>query len=423
MDWKSHVIRTIAPLLSLLLATAILLVGNGMLGTLIPIRAGIDGFSTATIGMIGSIYFAGFLLGCLMTPYVVRRVGHIRSFAILCAIASTAPLIHGLSDHPAIWAIMRGITGICFAGLYMVIESWLNETATNETRGRIFSIYLMINMSAMMLGQVFLNLADPAAFALFALCSILTSLALVPVALTTSVQPQPLQSTRINLPRLYRLSPVGLLGSMVVGLANAPFWTLAPLFAKSKGLDVAGISLFMTMAIIGGAVAQWPIGRLSDRMDRRRIICLVSIGAGLAELGFVFAGSLGQPQLLLAIAFGYGVFAFTLYSVVVAHMNDHAASESFVSVSGGLLIAYAAGAIVGPFLASLGADHYGLGFIFVFGAATHALFIVFVIYRMMTNPPPAADQRSNFVAVPQPSASVPSELDPRADQTGDDVKK
>lgn len=415
-DWKSHVIRTIAPLLSLLLATGILLVGNGMLGTLIPIRAGIDGFSTATVGTIGSIYFAGFLLGCLATPHIVRRVGHIRSFAIFCAIASSAPLIHALSDLPWVWGILRGVTGICFAGLYMVIESWLNETATNETRGRIFSIYLMINMSAMMLGQVFLNLADPASFTLFALCSILTSVALVPVAMTTSVQPAPIQSTRINLPRLYKLSPVGLLGSLVVGLANAPFWTLAPLFAKSRGLDVAGISLFMTMAIIGGALSQWPMGRLSDRMDRRRVICLISVGAGIAELGFVWLGDMGDARLLLAIAFGYGAFAFTLYSVVVAHMNDHAASESFVGVSGGLLIAYAAGAIIGPFFASIGASHFGLGFIFVFAAIIHALFLVFVIFRMMINPPPAADQRSEFVAVPQPSASVPSELDPRADQ-------
>lgn len=408
-------LRSIGPLVSLLFATSILLVGNGLLGTLIPLRADLDGFSTASVGAIGSVYFAGFLLGCLGTPYLVARVGHIRSFAVLCAIASTAPLIHGLTSNAFAWALMRGMTGFCFAGLYMVIESWLNEQATNDTRGRIFSIYLMINLSAITLGQLLLNLASPAAFALFALCSILTSLALVPIALSTTAQPLPIQVTRINMRRLYRLSPVGLIGSLVVGLANAPFWTLAPYYASTKGLDVAGISFFMTAAIVGGAAAQMPIGRLSDRMDRRTVIVAVSIGAAITEVGLVMAGNTGSSLILMAGGFAYGIFAFTLYSLAVAHMNDHAASESFVGVSGGLLMAYAVGAIIGPSVASFGASYLGIGFIFYFAAAAHVAFALFGVYRMSVNAAVPEEERADFVVVPQPAASVPTELDPRAD--------
>ena len=260
--------RTLAPVLSLLLATAILLTGNGLQGTLIPIRADIEHFATTTVGLIGSVYFAGFMAGCILGPVLVKRAGHIRTFAALAALASIVPLVHALVIEPVVWGAMRALNGFCFAGLYMVIESWLNERATNETRGSLLSVYLMVNLSSLTLGQLLLNAAPPSQFTLFAACSILTSLALVPVSLTTSVQPAPVGSTRIDVRKLYSLSPVGLMGSFVVGVANAPFWTLGPVFAKDSGLDLKGVSFFMVAAIFGGAIAQIPIGRLSDRSDQ-----------------------------------------------------------------------------------------------------------------------------------------------------------
>jgi len=407
--------RTIAPVFSLLLATSILLIGNGLQGTLIPIRADIEHFATTTVGFIGSVYFAGFMAGCVLGPFIVQRAGHIRSFAALGALAAIAPLVHALVVHPVAWALMRGLTGFCFAGLYMVIESWINERATNETRGRLFAVYLVVNFVSLTLGQLMLNTANPAGFTLFAICSILTSLALVPISMTTSVQPAPIASTRIYIGRLYAVSPVGLMGSLVVGLTNAPFWTLGPVFAHDSGLDVFGVSLFMTAAILGGAIAQVPIGRLSDRTDRRRIILGISLGAALGEIGLIAARGLGAEWVLLLAGFLFGCFALTLYSVCVAHTNDHSGKESFVSISSGLLLAYAVGAVIGPFAASIGTERWGMSFIFMFSAAVHLVFAGFTLLRMKARAPLNATERGEFVAMPfPPTDPAPPELDPRS---------
>ncbi|MES1990785.1 MAG: MFS transporter [Pseudomonadota bacterium] len=408
--------RTFAPFFSLLVATGILLTGNGLFGTLIPLRAGIEGFSTGTIGLLGSSYFIGFLAGCVTGPHIVRRAGHIRSFAALAGIASVLPLMHELVINPWVWAVLRVLHGFAFAGLYMVIESWINERATNETRGRLFSIYLIINFSSITLGQFLLNIADPAHFTLFAIVSMLTSLALVPISLSTTVQPAPLASTEIFIRRLYKISPVGMMGSFVVGIANAPFWTLGPIFAKDSGLDLFGVSVFMTAAIVGGAVAQWPIGRISDRTDRRRVILGLCFGSICAELAMVAARGAEAHNLMLAAGFLFGVMALTLYSVCVAHTNDHASRESFVSVSGGLLLVYALGAIVGPSAASFGAGYYGMSFIFIFGACVHVVYGLFTLYRIATHPDVSLYKKTDFAAVAEPAMDPASEIDPRAVQ-------
>lgn len=406
--------RTLAPFYSLLMATSILLMGNGLFGTLLPLRAEYEGFATSTIGIISSIYFLGFLIGCVLGPHIVFRAGHIRSFAALAGLASIVPLIHVLTDNGVVWGLMRALHGFCFAGLYMVIESWLNERATNETRGRLFSIYLIVNFSSITIGQLLLNLDAPSAFTLFAIVSILTSLALVPISLSTTVQPTPIASTEIHLIRLYKISPVGMMGSFVVGVTNAPFWTLGPVFATDSGLDVFGVSIFMTAAIAGGAIAQWPIGRISDRMDRRLVIVALTIGSAVAEMALVSARGLDASTLLLVAGFFFGVFALSLYSVCVAHTNDHASKESFVSVSGGLLLVYAIGAIIGPFAASLGTATMGMAFIFMFGAAVHVGFAVFTIYRINVKEALTDEERGDFAVVPLlPTGPTPPELDPR----------
>lgn len=419
--------RTLAPFYSLLMATSILLIGNGLFGTLLPLRAEYVGFATSTIGVISSIYFLGFLIGCVLGPHIVRRAGHVRSFAALAGLASVVPLVHVLTNDVIVWSLLRALHGFCFAGLYMVIESWLNERATNETRGRLFSIYLIVNFSSITLGQLLLNLDAPSAFTLFAFVSILTSLALVPISLTTSVQPAPIASTEIFLKRLYKISPVGMMGSFVVGVTNAPFWTLGPVFAKDSGLDVFGVSIFMTAAIIGGAIVQWPMGRISDRVDRRRVILVLAIGSALAELALVGARGLGSANLLLVAGFVWGVFALTLYSVCVAHTNDHASRESFVSVSGGLLLVYAIGAIIGPFAASLGTGPMGMSFIFLFGAVVHVAFSLFTIYRIFVKRALTYEEKVDFAVVPiLPTGPTPPDLDPRTAHdpvTPEDVAK
>ncbi|MDE1174139.1 MAG: MFS transporter [Parvibaculaceae bacterium] len=411
--------RTFASFVSLYLSTAILLIGNGLLGSLVPLRADADHLSATTLGWIGGAYFAGFLAGCVFCPRVVRRAGHIRSFGAFAAAASSAPLVLALIVEPLTWCFFRALTGFCFAGLYMVIESWINEKATNETRGSLFSIYLIVNFIGIVLGQLLLNAASPAGFVLFAIVSILTSAALIPVSLTRSVQPAPIQTVNIDVRAIYRLSPVGFVGCFVVGLTNSPFWTMGPVFATRAGLDIAGASYFMTSAILGGALAQWPVGRISDRVDRRKVIIGVCLVAAVGETLLMLAGSSGHPWLLLPAGFLFGCSALTLYSLCVAHANDNAGSREFVSVSSGLLVAYAGGAIIGPVAASWVTPLLGFPAIFLFMASIHGLFVLFVLYRITRKESVPAESRADFVSIAiSRTGPDPVELDPRNSPPG-----
>ncbi|MEX0921569.1 MAG: MFS transporter [Rhodovibrionaceae bacterium] len=391
--------RTIAPIATLLLSAAVLLLGNGLQGTLIPIRAQLESYSTFEIGILGSSYFLGFALGCGLGPRTVRRVGHIRAFTAMAALASTVALAHALVTTPMVWVPLRAITGFCFAVLYIVIESWLNERATNENRGRILSLYTIINLTVITLGQMMVTLHDPESFPLFSVASILVSLAAVPLALTASPAPEAIPLARIRLRHLYRISPVGFIGCLAVGLANGSFWSLAPVYTQDAGMTIAGTALFMSVAVIGGAVGQWPLGRISDRMDRRRVIvasCLLSAALGIA---LVLAGGLGRP-VLLTLVFGFGFMALPLYSLSVAHTNDYVAPGEFVEASSGLLMIYAAGAVAGPMLASLVMGLTGQSALFGFIAAVHLLMCLFALYRMRRRGSVSATDKPDFIAVP-----------------------
>jgi len=374
-------IAIITPILALLLSVSLLLMGNGLQNTLLPVRASIESFSAIDIGILGSAYFLGFAAGCVYGPYIVRRVGHIRTFTAMATIASCAVLVHAFVLNPVVWWLLRVATGICFAVLYMVIESWLNEKASNENRGTVFSIYTIINLTVVTIGQMMLMLDEPSNFMLFSFASILVSLAAVPVALSKSSEPAPIQSVKINFRLLIQTSPVGVAGCLAVGLANGAFWALAPVFAKGDSMEVSTVAIFMSVAVIAGAIGQWPLGRMSDRMDRRRVILLVCGGAMLC--GIVLA--LLQPSmesLLLPAAFAFGLFAFPLYSLCVAHTNDFAEESQYVEVASGLLMVYAVGAVIGPIVASTFMWLIGPGGLFAFTALVHLVMIGFVIYRL-----------------------------------------
>ena len=285
---------SIGPLSALLLAVAILFFGNGLQAVLLPVRATIEVFATTSIGLIASAYSAGFMIGCLSMPHIVRRVGHIRTFAVCAAIAASVALLMVLVVSPPVWIALRALSGVCFAGLFMVIESWLNERATTANRGQILAVYMVINLSAVTAGQMILPLGDPAGFSLFALTSIAITLALVPVGLTTSSAPQPLRKVRLRLRRLYAMSPVGVVGGFFVGLANGAFGGLGVVFARDVGLSITGIALFMSAALVGGALAQLPLGRFSDRTDRRKIIIGVCSFAVLMALLLALLGEARQ---------------------------------------------------------------------------------------------------------------------------------
>lgn len=375
-------IKVLAPVAALLLSVSILLTGQGLQGTLLPVRASLEAFTTVSIGIMGAAYFLGFTLGCLRGGELVRRVGHIRVFLAMTALASAAPLLHGLVLDPIAWGLLRALTGFCFAVLYIVIESWLNEASTNENRGTVFSVYVMITLTVLAGGQMMTLLYDPAGLELFLIASVLVSLGAIPVALSQSPPPQQPATVELDMRRVFRISPTGSIGCLAVGLANGAFWSLAPVFTAGISSDTALAAWFMSAAVIGGAIAQWPLGYFSDKFGRRRIILGASLfgtaAAVLALLPVVELSFLGVNLLGAA----WGSVAFPLYAIAVAHANDHADPEDYVMVSSGLLLMYGLGAIAGPFLASLLMSFTGGIGLFAFTAIAHAALVGFVAFRM-----------------------------------------
>ena len=405
----------IVPIITLLLSVALLLMGNGLQGTLLPVRAQLEDFGALNIGILGSSYFMGFALGCLIGPKAVMRVGHIRVFTAMVSIASTISILHVLILSPQIWWVFRGITGFCFATLYIVIESWLNEKSTNTTRGLIFSIYTIINLTVITIGQMLLTLADPLAFTLFGLASVLVSLSAVPVALANTSPPADLTAIKIRPGYLYKISPVGLIGCLAVGLANGPFWALAPVFAQRENGDVASVAIFMSVAVISGAVGQYPLGKLSDNIDRRKVIILASLGAAMAGIGLAFIGHHSGP-VFFGVAALFGFFAFPIYSLAVAHLNDFVEADGFVEAASGLLLMFAAGAVVGPLIASALMRYYGVNTLFAYTATVHIALAAFAFYRLRNRAPALAQDRVDFVDSLRVAQTV-SVIDPLSGQS------
>lgn len=388
--------HALAPLAALLLGVAILLAGNGLQGVLIPFRAGVEEFSSLTIGLIGAGYFLGFTLGCLQGGRLIMGVGHVRVFAAMTALASAVPLIQGLWINAVAWFFFRAIMGFCFAVLYIVIESWLNEQATNENRGTVFSTYIFVSFGAMAIGQEMLRIYDPSGVELFAVVAALVSLAAVPVALTRSPAPRLPEATAVRLGGLWRVSPTGISGTLVSGLGNGAFWSLAPLVAAGGAMDVTRTATFMSAAIIGGAAAQWPFGRLSDRVDRRYVIGGVAVLAAAAAIAiWLLAPAIGNV-LLFSLSFIWGAGSFTIYPISVAHSNDHADPNDFVSVSAGLLLAYGLGATVGPILASLLMSRMSEPALYLFIAGMYLPLAIFALARIRRVEQVPAEEQVSF---------------------------
>lgn len=389
-------IRAITSVAALLTGVAILLAGQGLQGVLLPVRAAMEEFSNVAIGMFGATYFLGFALGCLRGPRLVQRVGHVRVFAAMTAVASATPLLHGLWINLGAWVVLRFLSGFCFAVLYVVIESWLNEAATNETRGSVFSAYVFINMTMLAAGQQMMLLDDPAMMTLFALTSVLVSLAALPVVLSTSASPRQVQDVQLDLPKLYRTSPAGMLGSLASGLANGSFWALAPVFAITVLSDVALTAWFMTAAVIGGAASQWPLGALSDRIDRRYVMAMCTAFGVAVSVAILTLGDSPQPLLIVLLGGLWGIGAFPLYSIAVAHSNDHAAPDEFVVVSSGLLLMYGIGAVIGPLLASGLMQALGAVGLYAFTGTIHLAMFVYLFVRRYRRSRAAAEEQIAF---------------------------
>lgn len=385
----------LAPIFALLLSAALLLMGNGLQGILLPVRAALEGYSAVEIGVLGSAYFLGLALGCLYGPRMIRRAGHVRAFAAMVAVASTVVLAHAILLSPWAWWGLRILTGGCFATLFMIIESWLNEKSTNENRGFVFSVYTIINLTVITIGQLMLLMDDPTDFPLFSVSSILVSLSAVPLALTRASVPAPIEAVHIRFPELYATSPIGLAGCLTVGLTNGSFWSLAPLFVQRQGGGSEQVAIFMSIAVLAGAVGQWPFGTLSDRIDRRRVILLTCTGAAAVGLALAWLGDT-PDSLLLAGAFAYGLFAFPIYAVSVAHTNDFVRPEGYVEAASGLLLAYAVGAMIGPVLASSLMQLAGPASLFSFTASVHLAMVLYTLHRIPFRARPAEAEQIAF---------------------------
>lgn len=353
LDMLAHLF----PIGALLAGTALLLLGTGLLNTVLALRGAAEGFGNATMGLLGSAYFAGFLIGTHVCPGLIRRTGHVRAFAFFAASAAACVQLHTLLVAPLPWAILRVATGLALVGLYTVIESWLNSQAAHERRSQIFAIYMAVNLGALALAQQLLQVADPLAFAPFAIATILICLAVTPVSATRFSPPALTHAPRQPLLRLWRAAPAACSGAMLSGLCMGAFWGLSAVYGQRIGLTDTDVAMLMTLTILGGALAQWPIGRVSDRIDRRRALGMAAGAACLAALGWAVAGVAGKA--VLTAAFVFGCFAFALYPIVVAHLIDHLAHEEILSGSAALLLLHGVGAAIGPALAGLAMAHFG----------------------------------------------------------------
>lgn len=362
--------RCLTTLSALLLSVYLMVAGNGLHGTLVSVRAQAEGFSLTTVGLIGAAYFVGFLLGCLWAGKLIRRVGHIRTFAILAVIAAQISLVQAFFVTPVLWVLFRVVSGFCFAGLAMIIESWLNENATNENRGKVISTYRLVELFGIFCGQVVFSLGSPNGFVLFAVVTCLLCMSLIPVSATTSQLPRESARISINFRKVWSRSQTAITTCVVIGLANSTFWTLAPLYSLELGGSQIWVSVFMALMVLGGGLAVWPFGAWSDRVDRRlpMFVCtLIVIGVSIFAVSAPFEASI----VLILSGLIYGAGAMPQYGLAIAHANDAAEEGEFVEISSTLLFVFAIASIVGPLLASVLMRFYGASAMFWFIGAIH----------------------------------------------------
>jgi MFS family permease len=408
--------RQLFSIAALLLGSALLLFAGGMNSLILPVRGSAEGFSATSLGLLGTGWAVGYVSGCLLTPRLVGRVGHIRSFSVMAALAAIALLMSLMFLHPYAWLPLRALSGFCFAGAAMIVESWLGERTDPGSRGRVFGVYTMVNLAATTAGQMALTLGDTGSFTFFVIGAIFYCLALVPTAITSSAAPKPLTSLKLDVRGLWRSSPVAVMGVFLVGISNSAFGTLAAVYADRVGLVLATIALFTSIPILVGAASQIPVGWLSDRMDRRKVLVALALVAISADLAFVLlAPETRWANLALAAVFGSTVFA--MYPVILAHANDHAAEGSFIQTSGGLLMVFGVGSIIGPVAAGVSMSRIGIEGLFLTSMAAHVLLVLFTIARILIRPPVRTRDKTDFMMPPPARAMTPE----TAAMTNDDA--
>jgi len=382
----------------LLLGIALLALGNGLQGSLIGVQATLADFSTTTTGLIMSGYFLGLLLSAFMTPTVVSRVGHIRVFAAYASVVSSAVLLIPIWVNPFWWFGLRVLAGFCIAGLSIVSESWLNAYSTNENRGQLLSIYMILYFGAIGGSQFLLNIADTSGFVRFIVVSAILSLSLVPTSLARSEAPAIERPRGVAFAELYRASPLAVIATVANGLGQSAFFSMGAVYAVMQGLSLPLVSVMLALPPLGVILSQYPVGALSDRYDRRTVLTVSTFLAAAVALVCIPAASY-SPTSLIALFTVFGAIAIPIYSLALAHANDHLDHDQMLGASGKLILIYGIGAIAGPSFIGGAMTRLGPAGFMTYMIAVYGLLGLFAVYRMARRAPPA--QQAEGATLPQ----------------------
>ncbi|MGJ5618866.1 MFS transporter [Sulfitobacter sp. MF3-043] len=391
-------IQVLSSAWALLLGMGLLMVGNGMQGTLLGIRGGIEGFTTFEMSIVMSCYFVGFLGGSRMAPGMIRRVGHVRVFAALASLISAVMILYPTFPNIIIWSLGRVLIGFCFSAVYVTAESWLNNAATNENRGQALSLYMIVQTLGIVLAQALLLTADPSGFVLFVIPSVLVSIAVTPILLSISPTPAFDTTKPMSLRELLNFSPLGCVGMFLLGGVFSAQFGMAAVYGAEAGLSVAQISMFVAMFFVGAVILQYPIGWVSDRMDRRTLIVIVSlVGGGGSVLGMLLGHLF---PVLLVSAFVVGGMSNPLYSLLIAHTNDFLEHEDMAAASGGMVFINGLGAILGPIITGwLMGTALGPGGFYLFTAILFFVLAGYAAYRATQRAAKPVDETGNYVPI------------------------
>ncbi|MCE7028016.1 MFS transporter [Jiella avicenniae] len=397
-------IKVLSSIWALLVGIVLIMLGNGMHFTLIGLRGGIEGFSAAALAIVTSGYFVGFLSGARLTPSLIRNVGHVRVFAALGSFMSAGLITFPLLAEPWAWTLLRMLIGFCMSGVYVTAESWLNDAATNETRGKVLSAYMIAQTLGIIGAQGLLTLGDAGTSVLFIGASILVSISFAPILLTVAPAPRTDVTRPMALKALFAESPLGTVGIFLLGSAYATQSGMGPVFGTLIGMGTSQIALFIAMLFAGALVLQYPIGWISDRVDRRMLIFAVSlVGSASCLLGWIAGAGLWP---LMASAFVAGGMTTPLYALFLAYTNDFLSSEQMPAASGGLVFTFGLGAILGPLVTGWAMEWAGPFTFWLVLAVTFGAIALYALYRMTQRPGVPASQTDSYIAVIPTSSPV-----------------
>ena len=393
----------------LLMGVMLLMVGNGIQGTLLGIRGNLEGFTTYQLSYVMAAYFLGFLFGSWAAPKMIRQVGHVRVFAALGSLISAILVIYPVYPDWLVWTALRVLAGFCFSGIYITAESWINNTASNETRGQALSAYMIVQMIGIIASQVLLNLPDPTGFALFILPSVLVSLAFMPILLAPTPAPEFGSTRRLSFRRLFTISPLGCVGMLLTGGVFSAMFGMASVWGAQSGLSLSQISIFVGAMYVGGLVLQYPVGWASDRMDRRKLILGLSAFAAIAMLA---AAVLPLPfAALVGVAMILGGITNPVYALLIAYTNDFLPRDQMAGASAGLIFLNGFGAIFGPTATGWMMEQVGPSGFFAFIAILYTALAGYAVYRMTRRASPAVSGAFRGVTLGTSPLAVEAVLD------------